>query len=100
MVKTLPLSELEKYSENIYEAVMAIAKRARQINEEQKAKMDLPIETEGEYEDYEEEGDKEAEEQKEQRVEELKPTKLALEEMLQGKLRYEYAGKDVMEDTD
>jgi len=32
MVETLDLSELNKHAENIYEAIVIIAKRARQIN--------------------------------------------------------------------
>ena len=35
MSSTIPLSELEKLSGNLYEAIVIIAKRARQINEEQ-----------------------------------------------------------------
>ena len=36
MVSTVPLEELEKHAGNIYEAIVVIAKRARQINDDQK----------------------------------------------------------------
>lgn len=102
MVKTLPLSELEKHSENVYEAIMVIAKRARQINEEQKTQMDSAIDTDELREDHEEEEDKkETEETIEEKelVKEEKPTMVALEEMLQGKLRYEYKDRAALENT-
>ena len=36
MVSTIPLNEIEKHADNIYEAIIILAKRARQINDEQK----------------------------------------------------------------
>jgi len=85
MVSTLPLSKLEKYSKNIYEAVMVIAKRARQINEEQR------IEMERELMFTEEPEEEKAKEEVEKPYKKLpKPTKVALDEMLQGKIRFRY----------
>ncbi|MDZ7262429.1 MAG: DNA-directed RNA polymerase subunit omega, partial [candidate division KSB1 bacterium] len=56
MASTLSLSELEKYAENIYEAIVVIAKRARQINDEQKRLLGMEVEPEeNTTEEYEEE---------------------------------------------
>ena len=44
MSSTISLSELEKLSGNLYEAIVVIAKRAKQINEEQKSLIDIETE--------------------------------------------------------
>jgi len=94
MAETIPLSELEGKAENLYEAIVIIAKRARQINELQKQLVDKEIEAEAN-----ESGNGNAESEKEDFVEHKyvklpKPTRLALEEMFQGKLSREYIGQD------
>lgn len=89
MVSTLALSKLEKYSKNIYEAVMVIAKRARQINEEQRIEMERELMFSGETEE------ERAKEEVEKSYKKLpKPTKVALDEMLQGKIRFRYKEKE------
>jgi len=42
MIHTLPLESLEQNADNVYEAIIMIARRARQINELQKQIMDKP----------------------------------------------------------
>ena len=45
MVTTIKLDELTANTITLYEAVMVVAKRARQINNEERAKMDLNLGT-------------------------------------------------------
>lgn len=89
MVETLPLDEIKKQTNNIYELVVALAKRARQINEENRARLHMEINTNEEFDDLEDvlnlhpmEG----------RVFEkkIKPTRQAIEEFFQGKLDIRY----------
>ena len=88
MVSTISLEEIEKYAENVYEAIMIIAKRARQINDEQKQFLESQLET---NEDIEDNYDEPSDEMYDQTYVRLpKPTRLALEEMLSGKLKCEY----------
>jgi len=95
MVSTLDLDEIVKHAESVYEACIIIAKRARQINEEQKRLVEremeiTPMDTEEDYE--EEDVDKAALERRYVKL--PKPTKQALQEFLQGKLRYEYEDEE------
>jgi len=101
MASTIPLEELKKHSKNVYEAIMIVAKRARQLNDDQKRL----IEQETGYDssldsinddDQDDESSETAEERQAHPVKYLKlpkPTTLALEEMLSGKLTHEYAEK-------
>ncbi len=106
MASTIPLEELKKHSANIYEAIMIIAKRARQINDDQKRL----IEQETGYDssmdnvnddDSDDEGPETAEERQTQPLKYIKlpkPTTLALEEMLSGKLNHRYTEKPAEEE--
>ena len=88
MITTLSLREIEKHANNIYEAIIVLAKRARQINDEQKQL----YQRDGEYDSYDDYDDDEYEVNTED-IEYLKlpkPTSLALEELLSGKLEYSY----------
>ncbi|MBN1352044.1 DNA-directed RNA polymerase subunit omega [candidate division KSB1 bacterium] len=89
MASTLALDQLEKHADNLYEAIVIIAKRARQINEEQRvARMD-ENDTDMDVEDYElDEIEKDGILQKYTKL--PKPTTIAINEMLDGKLKYEY----------
>jgi DNA-directed RNA polymerase subunit K/omega len=101
MASTIPLEELKKHSTNIYEAIMIIAKRARQINDDQKR----VIEQETGYDssmdnvnddDSDDDSSESSEERQAQPIKYIKfpkPTTLALEEMLSGRLNYRYAEK-------
>ena len=88
MITTLSLREIEKHASNIYEAIIVLAKRARQINDEQKQL----YQRDGEYDSYDDYDDDEFEINTEE-IEYLrlpKPSSLALEELLSGKLEYSY----------
>lgn len=98
MVSTLSLDELQKHARNVYEAIVVIAKRARQINDEQKRLIDLetgydeanePLGNEefnDELDEYSDE--RQPEDTKFPRL--PKPTSIALEEMLSEKLSFRY----------
>lgn len=107
MASTIPIEELKKHSTNIYEAIMIIAKRARQINDDQKRL----IEQETGYDsnmdnvnddDTDDDAAENAEERQVQPVKYIKlpkPTTLALEEMMLGRLNYRYAEKPAEDDA-
>jgi DNA-directed RNA polymerase subunit K/omega len=95
MINTLPLSELEKYTSNIYEAIIVLAKRARQINDEQKQLQ--ANETEEEYNEFDEE-EGEIEVVKTDYVPLPKPTTLALNELLSGKIKFEYREEEPVDE--
>ena len=89
MVSPISLEEIEKYAENVYEAIMIIAKRARQINDEQKRVVESQIDAQEDTEDnFNDEVPEEMYDQSYVRL--PKPTRLAMEEMLSGKLKCEY----------
>ncbi len=95
MINTLPLSEFEKYASSIYEAVIVLAKRARQINDQQKRV--LFREGEDEYEEFDDDSE-EISAPETDYVELPKPSTLALEEFLSGKLQYEYSDTEETEE--
>ena len=102
MSSTIPLIELEKLSGNLYEAIIVIAKRARQINEEQKSLIDIETEMDDSMDDYEDEED-EMEDQEEipRKVIKLpKPTEIAIQEMLTGKIKWDYGIEQGIEERD
>lgn len=97
MVDTLELKDLEKYADNVYEAAMIIAIRARQINEEQKQMLERESEIFDEDEDFDDEGvNIDLVDRKYIRL--PKPTRIALEEMLAGKLTHEYLNEKVSQE--
>lgn len=102
MSSTIPLSELEKLSGNLYEAIVIIAKRARQINEEQKSLIDIETEMDDSMDEYEDE-EEEMEEQEEipRKVIKLpKPTEIAIQEMLTGKIKWDYGIEQDLDERD
>ena len=100
MVETLDLNELNKYAENIYEAIVIIAKRARQINIEQKQILERESEIfDEDEEDFDNEGvEKDLVDRKYIRL--PKPTRIALDEYLAGKLRSKYLEDETQPNTD
>ncbi|MDZ7289609.1 MAG: DNA-directed RNA polymerase subunit omega [candidate division KSB1 bacterium] len=106
MASTLPLDELKKHSNNIYEAIMIIAKRARQINDEQKRLIEQETGYDSSLDNVnDDEHDEESSETPEERqtppvkyIRLPKPTTIALEEMLSGRLNYQYADKSAEEE--
>lgn len=96
-VTTISLDDLEKHVDNIYEAIVIIAKRAKQINNEQKRIIETEISLDEEADIYNnDEEDNELEKNEEPKYFRLpKPTKLALNELLSGKIKFEYLNKEV-----
>ncbi len=95
MGSTLSLEELEKYSDNIYEAIIVLAKRARQINDEQKSYIEKETGIDDSMSDDEEDDYYDADTVRETKVIKLpKPTQLAIQELISGKIQYDY-GDDV-----
>ena len=95
MEGTLSMSDLLKHCDNIYEAMIIIGKRARQINEEQKLfiEREAGIDDSLENDDNEEFVDREMID--EDKIIKLpKPTELAIKEFINGKIHYDY-GYDV-----
>ena len=92
MADTLPLEKIEANTENLYEAIVIIAKRARQINEMQRQLIERELEQNEEEGLTEEmiEGDM----IEHQFLKLPKPTTVALNEMLECKLSYEYIDTD------
>ena len=89
MVDTLELTELGKFADNVYEAIVIIARRARQINEDQKQILERENEVfEEEDEEINEGIAKDIVDRKYIRL--PKPTRIALEEFLAGKLTHQY----------
>ena len=91
MLSTLRLDELVKSTENVYEAIIIIARRARQINAEQKKLQDLDEDNDSLNDDFsDEEIDRRHQEYKRDTNRPPKPTTLALNEFLAGKLSFSY----------
>jgi len=99
MVSTVPLEELEKQASNIYEAIVVIAKRARQINDEQKRFLEQELGFDSTLEgpsseENDEDSDLLAEDRQPSPAKYIKlpkPTTVSLEEMMAGKLKFDYA---------
>lgn len=91
MVHTLPLEQLDKKAENVYEAIIMISRRARQINELQKRVLDKATESMGNAESFDDEGvNRDVVEH--QYLKLPKPTSMSLQEFLKGDLKVEYVG--------
>jgi DNA-directed RNA polymerase subunit K/omega len=102
MSSTISLEDLEKFSGNLYEAIVIIAKRAKQINEEQKSQLEIETDMEESMDSYDDE---------EEEIEELeivetkfvrlpKPTEIAIQEMLAGKIKWDYGIEQDIQDRD
>jgi DNA-directed RNA polymerase omega subunit len=85
MAETLPLEQIEKHATNIYEAIVMVARRARQINELQKRILDDEAEAISQTEEFDDEGIN-ADIVERQFLKLPKPTTIALQEMMEGKL--------------
>lgn len=102
MSSTIPLSELEKLSGNLYEAIVVIAKRARQINEEQQSLIEIETDLDEESMDNYDENEEieEPEEPKKKAIKLPKPTEIAIQEMLAGKIKWDYGFEEDIQDLD
>lgn len=92
MIETLPLEKLTERTRSVYEAVLVIAKRARQINDQRRARMEMEINPNDQSDELFEEAIAEVKE----RVYEtrIKPTRQAIEELLHGELKVIHPGEE------
>jgi len=92
-IKTLKLKEIESKTDNLYEAVIVISKRARQINTEINDQIKSQL---GNIEVDEESGDQNID--RESIISEFdrkaKPTSIAIEELFDDNLDFEYKDKE------
>ncbi|MBN2356615.1 DNA-directed RNA polymerase subunit omega [candidate division KSB1 bacterium] len=95
MIKTLPLHELDKYADNVYESIIMISRRARKINELQKEVLDAEAASITDTDNYDDEGVSQDLIDR-QYLKLPKPTTIALQEMMGGQLSKEY--KEYKED--
>lgn len=92
MAETLPLEQLEAKVDSLYEAIVVVARRARQINEMQKQLIDKET-ADNDDEDLDEIiGDEDYLDREFLKL--PKPSTLALQEMMEGKLDFEYLQKN------
>ncbi len=89
MIQTLPLEQLDKYADNVYEAIIMIARRAKEINRRQKEVLDAEAAAVTNDDNYDDEGVSQ-DPVDHQYLKLPKPTTIALQEMLEGKLTKEY----------
>ncbi|RPI00033.1 MAG: DNA-directed RNA polymerase subunit omega [Calditrichaeota bacterium] len=92
MNETLPIEKLLEHSGSIYEAVVIIARRARQINERQRQliEKEVALNNAGSNNNDDEDDFVERDYVDSQYLKLPKPTTIALQEMLEGKLSFEY----------
>ena len=92
MIETLPLENLKKETRTLYESVEVIAKRARQINSLRRSKMEMidsMDETEENFEDLNLDIQPQLYEKK------PKPTRQAIQELMDGKLEIKYPEEEI-----
>jgi len=92
-IKTLKLKEIESKTDSLYEAVMVISKRARQINTEINEQIKSQL---GNIEVDEESGEQNID--RESIISEFdrkaKPTSIAIEELFDNNLNFEYEDEE------
>lgn len=88
----IELKQLDRHAENIYEAIVVLSKRARQINEEMKIRLNQELETFSTRIDSEEEIETNPEQMRISiEYEKMpKPTQQAVDDLLKEKLSYRY----------
>ncbi len=91
-LEPLELKQLDKHAENIYEAIVVLSKRARQVNEEIKIRLNQELEMFTTRNDSEEEIEINPEQARISiEFEKMrKPTQQAVEDLLNSRLRYRY----------
>ncbi len=96
MIETLSIRKLEEKATNIYEAIIVLAKRSRQVNSDQKQMLAAERDYEEDFGGY---GEEEFEPNYDADYEELpKPTAVALEEFLNDKISHKYPDADSEEE--
>ena len=91
-LQPLELKDIDSRAENIYEAIVVLSKRARQINEEMKIRLNQELEMFATRVDSEEEIETNPEQMRISiEFEKLaKPTQQAIGDLLENKLAYHY----------
>jgi DNA-directed RNA polymerase subunit K/omega len=91
-LQPLELKDIDSHAENIYEAIVVLSKRARQINEEMKIRLNQELEMFATRVDSEEEIETNPEQMRISiEFEKLaKPTQQAIGDLLDDKLSYHY----------
>lgn len=94
-VKTLEIKELESKAANVYEAIVVMSKRARQINEETKFEFQQRIENLVALPNSDDEEDEQVSNPDQLKVslefeKRPKPTDEAIEELMNDQLEYRY----------
>ena len=97
-MKDIFREDVQRKASSIYEAVVVMFKRARQINDEQKQQIDMEIGPTQMMDNRENEDFDDVEIDKEALLREHKkfpkPTRAALEEMVQDKIQFKYVNPD------
>ena len=94
MSGTLSMKDFEAHSDNIYEAIIILGKRAKQINAEQKQYIEKEAGIDDSI-DHDDDDFYERDMIDQDRIIKLpKPMDIAIQEMIDGKLQYDY-GVDV-----
>jgi DNA-directed RNA polymerase omega subunit len=92
------IEELSKKTDNIYESVVVMCKRARQIINEQKLQIDMEKDHVNGNDNLESEDFEDVEIDREALMKEHKkypkPSKLAIKEMVKGKTQFEYKSSE------
>jgi DNA-directed RNA polymerase omega subunit len=95
---TLSMEDLLEKAENIYEVVVIMTRRARQINDEQKLLIDMEKEVSPQTENRDNDDFDEVEIDREALMREHKkypkPTRLAIEEMVKKRIKHEYSSSE------
>ena len=91
---TISLEKLVSKTTSIYEAVVIMAKRARQINDEQKLEIEMDMDTVSMSENKDNEDFDEVDIDREalmwEHIKYPKPSRVAIEEMLDDEIEYQY----------
>ncbi len=90
MIKTLSIREIEAKASNIYEAIIVLAKRARQINDEQKQFMVQEQDYDDDFDDFD---DFDVRISDEEIVRLPKPSTLSLGEFQKDDVRFDYGSQ-------
>lgn len=98
MIQTLSIREIESKANNIYEAIVVLGKRSRQINSEQKQLIQSEKEYDEEYDDLGE--DEVSLGSGEPYIKLPKPVEVSLDEFLTGKLRHDFVNAENLESKD
>ncbi len=95
MISTLDLAAMTRHAGSVYEAIVVIARRARQINDEQRILWEQTMDYDDMGEEFVEEEEFGPREKTREDLKLPKPPTLALQEYLNGELIIEYADESI-----